>query len=265
MTGNTPGNLLPMEHTAPAESFSALLRHRGLEPRWEAAGAAELEPPEGTTVLALRYAGGVVMAGDRRATAGNIIAHRNVQKVFAADALSAVAISGTAGIASELIRLFQTELEHYEKLEGRRLSLDGKANYLAAMVRRQLPMAFQGLVVIPLFCGYDPETETGRLYSFDVVGGRYEEADYAATGSGGRDAKLYMRGAFRPDLDADEAIRIAVEALVAAAEEDTATGGPDLRRGIYPTVMTVSADGLTELPEDDVGAVARAVLEEEGS
>jgi proteasome beta subunit len=239
------------------------LRVHGLEPRWDGVPAPGLDAPEGTTVLALRYAGGVVMAGDRRATAGNLIAHRNVQKVFAADALSAVAISGTAGIASELIRLFQTELEHYEKLEGRRLSLDGKANYLAAMVRRQLPMAFQGLVVIPLFCGYDPESGTGRLYSFDVVGGRYEEADYAATGSGGRDAKLYMRGAFRPDLDTDDAVRIAVEALVAAAEEDTATGGPDLRRGIYPTVMTVSADGLTELPDESIGEVARAVLEEE--
>jgi len=260
-----PGDLLPTGSISPGESFSALLRARGLDPRWEASAAGGLSAPEGTTVLALRYGSGVVMAGDRRATAGNLIAHHNVQKVFPADAYSAVAISGTAGIAAELIRLFQTELEHYEKLEGRRLSLEGKANYLASMIRRQLPMAFQGLVVIPLFCGYDPDDDTGRLYSFDVVGGRYEEADYAATGSGGRDAKLFLRGAFRPDLERDEAVRLAVEALVAAAEEDTATGGPDLRRGIYPTVVTVADDGLIELTDDEVAPVARAVLEEAGS
>jgi len=257
------GDRLPLEHVSPGESFSALLRSRGLEPRWETAGA--IAAPEGTTVIAFRYADGVVMAGDRRATAGNLIAHRNVQKVFQADALSAVAISGTAGIAIELIKLFQTELEHYEKLEGRRLSLDGKANYLASMIRRQLPMAFQGLVVIPLFCGYDVGAGRGRLYSFDLVGGRYEEAEYAAAGSGGRDAKLYLRTAHRPDLDEDASLRLAVEALVAAAEEDTATGGPDLRRGIYPSIAVVTAEGVKELPDDVVGDVSRTVMEEDRS
>jgi proteasome beta subunit len=221
--------------------------------------------PEGTTVIAFRYADGVVMAGDRRATAGNLIAHRNVQKVFPADALSAVAISGTAGIAIELIKLFQTELEHYEKMEGRRLSLEGKANYLASMIRRQLPMAFQGLVVIPLFCGFDQEAGRGRLYSFDVVGGRYEEAEYAAAGSGGRDARLYLRTAHRPDIDEAASVRLAVEALVAAAEEDTATGGPDLRRGIFPTVVAVTEDGVKELPDEVVGEASRAVMEEDRS
>jgi proteasome beta subunit len=171
-----------------------------------------------------------------------------------------VAISGTAGIAVELIRLFQTELEHYEKLEGHRLSLEGKANYLASMIRRQLPMAFQGLVVIPLFAGYDEEAGTGRLFSFDVVGGRYEEIDYTATGSGGRDAKLYLRGAFRPDTEEPAAIRLAVEALVRAAEEDSATGGPDLRRDIYPNVAIVDADGFREVPEEAVATTARDVL-----
>lgn len=246
---------------SPPESFGALLRVRGLEPRWDAGGGgSRLEAPEATTVLAFRYADGVIMAGDRRATEGNIIAHRNVQKVFPADAFSAVAISGVAGIAAELIRLFQTELEHYEKLEGSRLSLDGKANYLAAMVRRHLPMAFQGLVVVPLFCGYDEIVQSGRLYSFDVVGGRYEETDYAATGSGGRDAKLYIRTAFRDDMSHDDALRLALEALVAAAEEDTATGGPDLQRSIYPNVAVVSADGYREVEEETVAATARDVI-----
>ncbi len=246
----------------PEQSFSALLRARGAEPRWELpAHAGDLGLSEGTTVLAFRYGDGVVMAGDRRATAGSLITHRRVQKVFAADDFSAVAVSGTAGVALELIRLFQTELEHYEKMEGSRLSLDGKANYLAAMLRRNLPMAFQGLIVIPLFCGFDPYDGTGRLYSFDVVGGRYEEIDFAATGSGGREAHMYLRGAFRPDLHEADAIRLAVESLVVAAEEDSATGGPDLRRDIYPNVVVVNRDGYREIDDDAVAAVSRAVME----
>lgn len=257
-----PGDGLPLDVGTPAESFSALLRARGMDPRWDSGGGLEaLDLPEATTVIAFRFADGVVVAGDRRATSGNFIAHRRVQKVFAADEFSAVAISGVAGIAVELTKLFQTELEHYEKIEGRRLSLDGKANHLASMVRRQLPMAFQGLVVIPLFAGYDQVEEQGRLYSFDVVGGRYEEIDYTATGSGGRDARLFLRTSYRDDLDEAEALRLAVEALVAAAEEDTATGGPDLSRGIYPTVVVVSRDGYKELEESLVADAARVVLE----
>jgi proteasome beta subunit len=255
------GLALPPEPVRPGESFTALLRSYRLEPQWIAnPGGERPEVPEATTVLAFRYAGGVIMAGDRRATAGNLIAHRNVQKVFPADRYSAVAISGTAGIAVELIRLFQTELEHYEKLEGNRLSLEGKANFLARMIRGQLQLAFQGLVVIPLFCGFDPAEERGRLFSFDVVGGRYEETDYAATGSGGRDAKLYLRTAYREGLGEAEALRLAMEALIAAAEEDTATGGPDLQRDIYPNMVLVGADGFRETPDDAVASVAREVM-----
>lgn len=253
-----PDDRLVLGPVTPMESFSAVLRDRGIEPRWEGVGT-DLGAPHGTTVLALRFADGVVMAGDRRATSGNLIAHRNMQKVFAADAFSAVAIAGTAGVAIELVRLFQTELEHYEKIEGHRLSLEGKANHLASMVRRHLPMAFQGLVVVPLFCGFDDDAGTGRLYSYDVVGGRYEETDYATTGSGGRDAKLFLRTVFSPDLGLDEALRAAVGALVAAAEEDTATGGPDTRRGIYPNVVTVTASGFEDVAEDQVADIARAI------
>ena len=251
----------PAGGITPAESFGALLRARGIEPRWSLPrDGSGFDVPEATTVLSFRFAEGVMMAGDRRATAGNLIAHRNVRKVFPADSYSAVAVSGTAGVAAEMIRLFQTELEHYEKLEGSRLSLEGKANHLAAMIRRQLPMAFQGLVVIPLFCGFDEHEGSGRLYSFDVVGGRYEETDYAATGSGGRDARLYLRTVFRDGLSEDEALQIALESLVAAAEEDTATGGPDLQRDIYPSVVSVSAEGYSEMDEERVAAVARRVM-----
>jgi proteasome beta subunit len=256
-----PSEVLPLDGTTPAESFSALLRSRGLEPTWAGAGA-DVHPPEATTVIAFRYADGVVVAGDRRATAGNFIAHRRVQKVYPADEYSAVAISGVAGIAVELTRLFQTELEHYEKIEGRRLSLEGKANHLSGMVRRQLPMAMQGLAVVPLFAGFDRDRSEGRLYSFDVVGGRYEEIDYTATGSGGRDARLFLRTAYSGGMAESDALSLAIAALVAAAEEDTATGGPDPARGIYPTVVVVTADGYRELDEDTVADVSRSVLEE---
>lgn len=257
-----PGDGLPIEQVTPSTSFSAFLRSMDMQPRWDVpADAAGIGAPEGTTVLAFRYTGGVLMAGDRRATAGSQIAHRRIEKVFPADGFSAVAIAGTAGMAIELVRLFQTELEHYEKLEGHRLSLEGKANYLASMIRRQLPMAFQGLVVIPLFAGYDEATGIGRLFSYDVVGGLYEEIDYTATGSGGRDAKLYLRGTYRPDVTEAEGLRMAIEALVVAAEEDSATGGPDLRRDIYPNVVIVDEDGYRAIDEEVIAAMAREVME----
>jgi proteasome beta subunit len=202
------------------------------------------------------------MVGDRQATEGHLIAHRRIQKVFQADGFSAVAISGTAGLAVEMVRLFQTELEHYEKLEGVRLSLDGKATYLARMVRSQLPMAFQGLVVVPLFAGFDETSDQGRLYTFDVVGGRYEEHDYGATGSGGRDAKAYLRGAYRENLQEADALQLALRALIAASDEDTATGGPDLQRGIYPNVVTVTSDGYVEVADERIAAISAAALEE---
>ena len=244
----------------PTASFAALLGQHQLAPTWEVPPGS-IEAPEATTILAIRWTEGVVMAGDRRATAGNFIAHRRVKKVYPADDRSAVAISGTAGMAEELTKLFQTELEHYEKIEDTRLSLDGKANFLARLVRGNLPLAFQGLIVVPLFCGYDEQEGVGRLFSYDVVGGRYDEQDYATTGSGGSEARAFLKSAWRDGLDESEAVRIAVEALVAAAEEDSATGGPDPKRGIYPTVVTVTADGYREIPDDEIAPVAVDVME----
>ncbi|MDH3261117.1 MAG: proteasome subunit beta [Acidimicrobiia bacterium] len=253
---------LPAGAPSPGTSFTDLLRSLDLAPEWKGSGPeGAVQAPEGTTVLALRYSDGVVMVGDRQATEGHLVAHRRIQKVFAADGYSAVAISGTAGLAIEMVRLFQTELEHYEKLEGTRLSLDGKATYLARMVRSQLPMVFQGLVVVPLFAGFDEATQEGRLYTFDVVGGRYEEQDFGATGSGGRDAKSFLRGAYRDDLDESAALDVALRALIAASEEDTATGGPDIQRGIFPNVVTVTAVGYSEVPGEQVAAISSAALE----
>ena len=244
----------------PGASFAALLDQHDLAPSWNPP-AGVIDAPEATTILALRWADGILMAGDRRATAGNVIAHRRVKKVYPADDRSAVAISGTAGMAIELTKLFQTEIEHYEKIEGVRLSLDGKANYLARMVRGNLALAFQGLIVVPLFCGYDAEAQTGRLYSYDVVGGRYDEQDYATTGSGGNEARAFLKGAWNEGMSGPEAIRVAMEALIAAAEEDSATGGPDPKRGIYPNVVTVTGDGYREIPDDELAPIAEAALE----
>jgi proteasome beta subunit len=257
-----PSHQLPMGAPVPGSSFSDFLSSLGASPRWELPpGAPPVQAPEGTTVLAIRYQGGVAMAGDRRATEGHLIAHRYIRKVFPADGYSAVAIAGTAGLAVEMVKLFQVELEHYEKIEGHRLSLDGKANFLARLVRNHLPMAMQGLVVVPLFAGYDHLEATGRLYTYDVVGGRYDEQNYGATGSGARLAKSYLRTVFRDDLSRDDAVRSAVEALIAASEDDTATGGPDLLRGIYPTIYAIDEAGVTEAADEEIGALAAQAIE----
>ena len=256
---------LPLGVPVAGPSFTDLLRALDVAPDWSVPSNGELSAlgaPHGTTVLAVRHRDGVVMMGDRQATEGYTVAHRRMEKVYEADAYSAVAISGTAGLAIELVRLFQTELEHYEKLEGVRLSLDGKATYLARMVRQQLPMAMQGLIVVPLFCGYDHMAETGKVFTFDAVGGRYEEHDFGATGSGAREAKSYLRTSFEDGMSTEDTVELALRAIVAAADLDVATSGPDVRRGIYPSVVQVDGDGLRFLADEEVAAVAERVLEQ---
>jgi proteasome beta subunit len=219
----------------------------------------------GTTIVSLTYADGVVMAGDRRATMGNLIANRDIEKVFAADPYSLVGVAGTAGVGLELVRLFQLELEHYEKIEGTMLSLDGKANRLATLIRNNLGAALQGLAVVPVFAGYDLDARdasaAGRLFSFDVAGGLYEETGYDGIGSGSLFAKSSLKKRYRPGMSRDDAIRIAVESLYDAADDDTATGGPDPIRNIYPVVMTATAEGATRLTDDESAAVGQAVIE----
>jgi proteasome beta subunit len=215
----------------------------------------------GTTVVAIRCADGVVMAGDRRATNGNLISHRTMEKVFPADRHSGVAIAGAAGPAMEMVKLFQLQLEHYEKVEGNMLSLEGKANQLGQMVRSHLPAAMQGLVVVPLFAGFDLRRGLGRLFEYDVTGGRYEESDFAATGSGSLHAGTVIKLGYRDGITTDEAIELAINALFQAADEDSATGGPDLVRGIFPVVATITADGFQRLFDEDVSARFRALLD----
>jgi proteasome beta subunit len=220
--------------------------------------------PHATTIVALTTAEGVVMAGDRRATMGNLIASRDIEKVHPADMYSLIGIAGTAGIGIELMRLFQVELEHYEKIEGIMLSLDGKANRLAGMVRGNLGAAMQGLAVVPLFAGYDlapsDPAKVGRVFSFDVAGGLYEETGYDSIGSGSLFAKSALKKRYRPGIGTDEAVRLAVEALYDAADDDTATGGPDMTRKIFPVVMSATAQGTHRLSEAETAAVAEQVF-----
>jgi len=228
----------------------------------EASSRGDVPAPHGTTVLGLKFAGGVVFAGDRRATEGFAVADDRIEKVFPADDYSAIAIAGVAGQAAEIVKLFQLELEHYEKITGDRLSLEGKANRLAQMIRGNFPLALQGLVVVPLFGGYDERRSEGRIFYYDATGGRWEEDDYQATGSGGRPAKSSLKKRWRPDLSEDDAIRVAVEGLLDAAEEDVATGGPDPARGIFPTVLLVTSQGVSEVPDERVRSAYEAVVGE---
>jgi proteasome beta subunit len=220
--------------------------------------------PHGTTVLALRYRDGIIMAGDRQASEGYQVAHRRIEKIYKADDLSGVGIAGAAGPAMEMARLFQTELEHYEKVEGENLTLEGKANRLGQMIRMNLPMAFQGLVVVPIFAGYDERAEVGRLFKYDVTGGRYEETDYFAQGSGGKDARDSLKKRYRRDMTRDDAVRVAVEALMDAADEDLGTGGPDLQRGILPSIKTITRSGFADIPDEEIRRHCEAILAERG-
>jgi proteasome beta subunit len=218
--------------------------------------------PHGTTIVAARFDGGVVMAGDRRSTAGNMIAQRDIEKVFRSDDFSCVGIAGVAGIGLELVRLFQLELEHYEKLEGRTLSLEGKANRLSAFVRGNMSAALQGLVVVPLFAGYDEDAGRGRIFSYDVAGGRYEERPYHSIGSGSIFAKGSLKKLYTDSLSDREVILACMQALYDAADDDSATGGPDVARQIYPVVAMITADGFRRLSDAESGEYARAVVEE---
>jgi len=244
---------------SPGASFTTLLQKLGLEPPVPRTGELE-NVRHGTTIVAMRYADGVVMAGDRRATEGFSIAHRAIEKVFPADRHSGVSIAGAAGPAIEMVRLFQLQLEHYEKISGSALSLEGKANQLGQMIRGNLPMAMQGLAVVPIFAGYDLRRRVGRIFTYDVTGGRYEEADFHATGSGGRDARTTIKLGWHEDMARDAAIELAVQGLYEAAEEDAATGGPDPVRRIYPTVATITAEGFVRASEDEVAERFQALI-----
>jgi len=265
------GGKLPAAYFAAGSSSFAdfLASHRpDLLPgrRLEVQPGMTVQAPHGTTIVAVTHTNGVIMAGDRRATMGNVIAQRDIEKVFQADEYSCVGIAGTAGIAVELVRLFQVELEHYEKIEGTTLSLDGKANRLSLLIRNNLGMAMQGLAVVPLFAGYDldapDQSKAGRIFSYDVTGGRYEEHSFHSVGSGSVFARGALKKLYRDDFDEADAALAVIQALYDAADDDSATGGPDLTRRIYPVVASVTADGFRRLGNDEVETLTQRVVEE---
>jgi proteasome beta subunit len=269
VSADHPAGRLPAEYLqAGMPSFSDFLRatapemlpgRRPLPP-----GSATDLAPHATTIVAATYADGVLMAGDRRATMGNLIAQRDIEKVFPADAYSVVGFAGTAGIGIEMTRLFQLELEHYEKIEGTLLTLDGKANRLASLIRGNLGAAMQGLAVLPLFAGFDLDAAdaaaAGRIFSYDVTGGPYEERSFAGIGSGSLFARGALKKLWRPAMPGDEILRVVVEALYDAADDDSATGGPDMIRRIFPAVVLATAEGTSRLPDEQVGSVAEAIV-----
>jgi proteasome beta subunit len=217
--------------------------------------------PHATTLVAAVCDHGVVMAGDRRATAGSMISKRDVEKVFRSDEYSVIAAAGVGSLSLDLIRLFQVELEHYEKMEGRPLSLDGKANRLATMVRGNLAAAMQGLVMVPLFAGYDEEAERGRIFSYDVAGGPYEEHRFHSIGSGSVFARGAMKKLYADGMSVRDTVLACVQSLYDAADDDSATGGPDLTRRIFPVVATVTADGYRRLSDAESEEYTRQVVE----
>jgi proteasome beta subunit len=243
----------------PGSSFVNLLTAVGVQtPTPE----SKIEVPHATTCVALRYSDGVLMAGDRRATAGSLISHRGMEKVVQADNYSGVAIAGAAGPAMEMIRLFQLQLEHYEKMEGKHLSLEGKANQLSMMVRGNLPAAMQGLAVVPIFGGFDLLHGTGRLWDYDVTGGRYEEREFVATGSGSLHAGTVVKVGWRTGMTRDAAVALACRSLWEAADADSATGGPDALRGIYPIVATITASGWQSVEDVELAGVFQTIAGE---
>ncbi|MEU6641649.1 proteasome subunit beta [Saccharomonospora sp. NPDC046836] len=273
-TPRNSGFALPAAYlSSTTSSFVDFLRAQAPEllpskrPDGVLAPGSSLQPPHGTTIVASTFSGGVLIAGDRRATSGNMIATRDLEKVYVTDSYSAVGIAGTAGIAIELVRLYTVELAHYEKIEGVSLSLDGKSNKLATMVKANLDVAMAGLAVLPLFVGYDIDASdpkrAGRIVSYDVTGGRYEEnAGYHAIGSGSVFAKSALKKLYDPEADAETAVRAAIESLYDAADDDTATGGPDLVRKIYPTVVTITAEhGAVAVPSEETSALSQAIVE----
>ena len=249
-------------------SFFDLLRHDFPHmlplqhlPQMSAGESRLLETaPFATTILALRFADGVVMAGDRQATEGFEVSSRRIEKLYDADTHSVVAMAGVAGPCLDMAKLFQVEMEHYEKIEGAPLALEGKANRLAQMVKQNLPAAFQGLVVVPIFAGYDVHAEQGRIFKYDVTGGRYEERQFYATGSGGKEARSTLRKLYTDGLPRTEAIALALEALVDAADIDVGTSGPDLARGIYPLVKTITRAGSADVNDEELAAVSEKLL-----
>jgi proteasome beta subunit len=224
------------------------------------AGDRQIPTAHGTTVIGVRYANGVLVAGDRLATMDYRVASRDIQKVYATDDYSLMAIAGAAGPSIEMARLLGIQFEHYEKIEGEQLELEGKANVLSGLIRQNLPAAMQGLVVVPIFAGYDRRRLTGRVWKYEITGGRYEEREYESTGSGSLFARESLKKSYRENASREEVIRAVIEALTDAADEDRGTGGVDTLRGLYPTVKLATEAGIEDVGDEEIAAIYEQVI-----
>jgi proteasome beta subunit len=225
------------------------------------AGAGQVPTAHGTTVIGLRWAEGVLVAGDRMATMNYMVASRDIQKVYATDDFSIMAIAGAAGPAIDMARLLRVQFEHYEKIEGQPLELEGKANTLSSLIKQNLPAAMQGLVVVPIFAGFDRRRRIGRVWKYEVTGGRYEEQDYDSVGSGAIFARESLKKRWKANASREEAIGMVIEALTDAADEDRGTGGVDALRGIYPTLKLCTAKGVEDVADREVADIHQALLD----
>jgi len=245
----------------PGSNFNELVKKMGLVPSLTS-WSESLSVPHATTCVALRFSEGVLVAGDRRATSGNWISHRGMEKVLQTDEFSAVAISGAAGPAMEMIKMFALILEHYEKMEGRSLSLEGKANQLSMLVRSNLPAAMSGMLVLPLFAGFDEHDAQGRIWDYDATGGRYEEREYVAIGSGSMHAGTVIKVGWKSSLTATDAVHLACRSLWEASEADSGTGGPDGLRGVYPIVAIIDQNGWRKIADSELAAIFESIANE---
>ena len=242
-------------HADPGPSFFQFAHDTGLAPSFASVGA---ELAHATTVIAVRYVGGVVMVSDRQAT-GNYIASRDVRKIEAADHFTALAISGSAARGIEFLRMAQLSFEHYEKMTDTALSLEGKANYLSPIIQRN--NLSTPLVILPILAGWDPHRQVGRIFEYDGAGGCYERLDFATIGSGSPFAESALRLGFRSDLNHEDALELGALALYEAGDNDPSTGGPDFVRNLFPIIVTLDANGFAEMPTVDVAERFRAINE----
>jgi len=264
----TPG--LDQNFAGASEDFPSLLRRRGLLSPVAAQNNIAGTPinlncvqTQATTILAFKFQGGVLVAGDRRATAGNTVLYDRADKVLEIDRHSIMAIAGVPATAWEMARVLEHSFQYFRRTQLQEMSVDGKVRALSKLLRDNFGFVLQGVgIVVPIFATYDSrEDPSARLYFYDAMGAQFEVTDYAATGSGSPAVRgiLYYENSWgkKPlaKLDEDEAVTVALRALDTAAESDTATGGVDRNAKIFPVIKVVSRDGITTLPEKRIAAL----------
>lgn len=241
---------------------------KALSPSDPAGSGLPFEPTEGTTILALRYRDGVMVAGDRRATAGHTVLYDRADKVIPIDDYSLMAISGSPAMAFEIARILEHSFQYHRRRQLQEMSIEAKLRRLSLLIRDNLPMAVQGIgAVIPIFATYDQEADLGRIYFYDVLGAQFEVADFATTGSGSsavRGAMYYMNRWGGPpfsQLSREDAVGLSLRLLFTASEYDSATGRYESSAGVYPTVKTITSGGQEDIDLDELRALHERFLD----